>query len=445
MSVSTADKRQSRHYPNLVLFLLTAVTLMNFLDRQLIGILSPAIQQDLRLSDGQMGLLKGIVFALLYTLLGVPIARLADRWNRVSIVSLSLLTWSGFTALSGYANSFVQLALARVGVGIGEAGGTAPIHSIVSDYFPKEKRAKALGIIALGLPLGAGLSFVLGGWLLQTYGWRTTFVAMGVPGILLALLVSFAVREPVRGRMDNSGGDVELGSPISTVMSISEAFKHLYNIPTWRAVVLGAAAATFSSAATGTWIVDFFVRAHPAVSLDIVLLILGLSIGVGLSIGTMLGAWIVDRIGQRNKSIYGIVPAIALAINVPASLFWIWWDEPYLALAIQFIGASTVGVYYGPAFSLIQSLAPVTIRATSTALFFLVTNLVGLGLGPTLVGVLSEMVAPVFGDTTPLRVGLTLVTLSSAYGAWAFWRMTRHVAQDWKSAESRLEIRDNEI
>lgn len=420
---------------NIALFLLTCVTVMNYLDRQLIGILSPAIKDDLQLSDAELGFLKGIVFALLYTVLGVPIARLADRWNRVSIVSLSLLTWSGFTALSGFASNFAQLALARVGVGIGEAGGTAPIHSIISDYFPREKRARALAIIGMGLPLGAGISFLLGGWLLQSYGWRITFIAMGIPGIVLAGVVKLVVREPERGLHDGvsiSGGhDTSEASRIS----VAEAFRHLFNIPTWRAIVFGASAATFASAATGAWIVDLFTRAHPMLPLETILVVLGLSIGVGFTACTYLGGWLVERQSIRNKAAFGVVPAIALAINIPASLFWIWWDEPYLALAVQVIGASTVGVYFGPSFALIQSLAPIAIRATSTALFFLFSNLIGLGLGPTLVGVLSEATSTVFGEVTSLRIGLTLVTVASGYGAWSFWRMRKLVDKDWIHSE----------
>lgn len=443
MNAAASRRREGTGYRNLVLVLLTAVTVMNFVDRQLIGILSPAIKADLQLSDTQLGLLKGIVFALFYRLLGVPIARLADRWNRISIVSLSLLTWSGFTALSGMAGNFTQLALARIGVGIGEAGGTAPIHSVISDYFPKQKRAMALAIIGMGVPLGAGLSFLLGGWLLQTYGWRTAFVAMGIPGIALALVVRLVVREPLRGAQDFDPPGRAEGRAAKTAMSVADAFRHLIAIPSWRAIVVGAAAATFSSAATGAWIVDLFARAHPAVSLNLVLIVLGLSVGVGFTIGTFLGGWLVDRLSVRNKAAYGLVPAIGLAINVPATLLWIWLDAPYLALAVQAIGASTVGVYFGPSFALVQSLAPLGIRATSTALFFLVANLFGLGLGPTLVGALSEFASPLYGEVDALRIGLTMVTLASAGGAWAFWRMSRHIAEDWKLTGDQSDLIQN--
>lgn len=435
MSNSAGAQAAGGHYRSFVLFLLCAVTVMNFVDRQLIGILSPAIQSELKLSDAEMGLLKGIVFALLYTALGVPIAWLADRWNRVSIVSLSLATWSGFTVLSGYASNFVQLALSRVGVGIGEAGGSAPIHSLISDYFPEEKRAKAMAILAMGIPLGAGLSFLLGGWLLQTYGWRVAFVAMGVPGIVLAVIVKLVVREPIRGNQEVRSEVQKTQSVDSQDISSFGAFRHLFSIPTWRAVAFGAAAATFSSAATGTWIIDLFVRAHPNIQLELVLLALGLSIGVGFTVGTFLGGWIVDRYSVRDKRVFGSIPAIALAINVPCSLFWIWWNEPYLALIVQFIGASTVGVYYGPSFALVQSLAPVAIRARSTAFFFVIANLIGLGLGPTLVGAVSEIFLPHYGAITSLRIGLTLVTLSSIYGAWVFWRMQRQIEIDWNEAK----------
>ena len=424
-------------YRSYVLFLLTCVSIMNYVDRALIGILSPAIKQDLQLSDWELGLLKGMAFAVFYTLLSIPIARLADKHNRVSIVGLALATWSGFTVVSGLVVNLVQLALARFAVSIGEAGGTAPMHSIISDYFPKDMRAKALAIVGMGVPLGAGLGFLAGGGISQVYGWRVAFIAMGLPGIILAVLLTLTVREPVRGAHDNAmGADAFSGPQASGFTLFLSALKHLWAIPTWRLIVIAVAAATFSSAATGAWIVDLFARAHPDYQIGIVLAVLGLSIGIGFTGGTFLGGWLVERLSVANKAMYGIVPAAALAVNVPATLIWIWFDDPVMALIMQSVGAATVGFYFGPCYALIQSLAPVSIRTMSTAIFFLIVNIIGLGLGPTLVGAVSNLLAPAYGDAVGLRVGLTLVTLTSAYSAFVFWRMSKTVVSDWRIVEA---------
>jgi len=410
---------------------------MNYVDRQLIGILSPEIKREFMLSDWQLGLVKGVVFALLYTLLGIPIARLADRYNRVSIIGLALATWSGFTVISGLVGNFVQLALTRFAVSIGEAGGTAPIHSIVSDYYPKDKRAQALAIIGMGVPLGAGLSFLAGGSISQAFGWRTAFIAMGVPGLVLAVLLKLTVREPLRGAHDSpSGPDAFFNAKGGVVSLFLSALTHLWAIKTWRFIVMAVSAATFSSAATGAWIVDLFARAHPGFPMGIVFAVLGLSIGLGFTAGTFLGGWLVDRYSATNKAMYGIVPAVALAINVPTTLLWIWSDDAVTALVMQSVGAATVGFYFGPCYALIQSLAPVSIRAMSTAIFFLFVNIIGLGLGPTLVGAVSGMLAPRYGDAFALRMGLTLVTLTSAYSAYMFWRMSKSVVSDWRIVEA---------
>ncbi|MEL7489055.1 MAG: MFS transporter, partial [Pseudomonadota bacterium] len=196
------DKPISDAYRLYVLILLTAVYTFNFVDRQIMGILAEDIKTDLGLSDSQLGILIGFAFAVLYTTLGIPIARIADRANRVTIISLSLACWSAFTAICGTAQNFLQLAMARVGVGIGEAGGSPPSHSLISDLYPKEKRAGALAVYALGIPVGVTFAYLGGGWVSENFNWRVTFLALGLPGVLLALIVKFTIREPQRGAQE---------------------------------------------------------------------------------------------------------------------------------------------------------------------------------------------------------------------------------------------------
>ncbi|MEO0320634.1 MAG: MFS transporter, partial [Pseudomonadota bacterium] len=210
---SAAIVQPSKGYQYLVLFLLTGVYTFNFLDRQIMGILAPAIKGEFGLSDTQLGLLSGIAFAILYTTLGIPIARLADRHNRVTIIALSLAVWSGFTALCGIAQNFSQLILARIGVGIGEAGGTPPAHALISDYFPKEARAGALAIYSMGIPIGITIAYLGGGWIVQNFDWRTAFLGLGIPGVLLAIILRLVVREPERGLIDRIAA-AQSGQPI---------------------------------------------------------------------------------------------------------------------------------------------------------------------------------------------------------------------------------------
>jgi len=295
----TPEKIAGRGYRIYVLILLTGVYTFNFIDRQIIGILSPAIKADLGLADWQLGILKGFAFAVLYTVLGIPIARLADRKNRVTIIAIALALWSGFTAISGAANNFLQLTLARIGVGIGEAGGSPPAHSLISDYFPKEKRAGALAIYAMGIPIGIALAYLGGGWVMQTFGWRWAFVVIGLPGIAMAVLLKLTVREPKRGGLEDETRTDEFkmlkitepdgtferflfgacklfpaskrSSIFSELATIWRAAKHLFSIPTYRAVVIATTAVSFTSYANGTWIVDFYFAPRFFASSSVVL------------------------------------------------------------------------------------------------------------------------------------------------------------------------------
>ena len=247
---------ESKSYRTTVLWLLTLMYVISFIDRQIIGILSPFIKNEMGLTDAQLGWLKGLAFALLYSIVGIPIAWLADRYSRKKIITVSLSAWSGFTALTGMAGSFMQMFLARIGVGIGEAGGSPPSHSIISDLYPKEKRASALGIYSLGIPIGIGFSYLLAGALVEKFGWRGTLYILGVVGILLAVILAIIVKEPKRGQMD--GKNINLKT-----VSISYSITVLSKIPSWWAMCMGIAWVSFGGYAVSAWGVDYIMRFKP--------------------------------------------------------------------------------------------------------------------------------------------------------------------------------------
>ncbi|MFQ5562155.1 MAG: spinster family MFS transporter [Parvularculaceae bacterium] len=457
-----AKKAPAGAYRYYVLFLLTAVYTFNFIDRQIIGIISPAIKDDLGLADWRLGILKGFAFAVLYTTLGIPIARLADRTNRVNIISLALAAWSAFTALSGVAQNFAQLALARVGVGVGEAGGSPPAHSLISDYFPMEKRAGALAIYALGIPIGITLAYLGGGWLAYNVNWRAAFIAVGLPGVLLAIVLKLTVREPERGASDAPGREDAFKAMRATAPEgatervihfttralpeswanpafrelaiLWRAAKHLLSIPTYRGVVAGMTLASFAAYANGAWIVDYFARSHPDFSRVEVTFWLGIINGTAYAAGTFLGGQIVDRLAAKNKAMYGIVPAVSLLVNAPFFVAAVWANDPVLSLILWTPVHLTVGFYLGPCFALAQTLAPVSIRALSTAIFFFILNMIALGFGPTYVGFASSLLVPTMGDALALQVSMTSVTLAVLGAMAAFLWTSRQVERDWAKA-----------
>ncbi len=460
---SPSGEQKGRAYRTYVLILLTGVYTFNFIDRQIIGILSPAIKADLGLADWQLGILKGFAFAVLYTTLGIPIARLADRKNRVTIISIALALWSGFTAISGAATNFVQLALARVGVGIGEAGGSPPAHSLISDYFPKEERAGALAVYAMGIPIGVAFAYLAGGWLTQTFSWRVAFVVVGLPGIIMAVLLKLTVKEPKRGELDAKSNatdefkSLEIMEPIggferflqrifkilpsdlraaalNETATIWRAAKHLLAIPTYRAIVIATTAISFSTYANGTWIVDFYVRSHTTFPILQIYFWLGVISGTAYALGTFLGGYLVDKFAVKDKKFYGYIPAIALLVNIPAFFVVIWHPNPVVSLIFQVPVNLAVGFYLGPAFALAQTLAPVSIRALSTAVFFFILNMIALGFGPTVAGFLSSWLTGAFGEELALRISLSTVSLTAILGAWMFYQAGKRIKYDWEKA-----------
>ena len=417
-------------YRNYVLFILTLIYAFNFIDRQIIGILSPFIKADLGLDDAQLGWLKGIYFALLYTVLGIPIAWLADRYSRVNIVTISLTLWSGFTAASGLASNFTQLAFARIGVGIGEAGGSPPSHSIISDLFPKEKRAGALAIYSLGIPFGIMLAFFASAFFLRggEADWRIVLIAVGLPGVGLAILLKLTVKEPARsGNMKTASAQGKSWQSIKALLSIKS----------WWGMCFAISFGSFGNYAISTWMIDFYVRAHADLDITQFLIILGVINGTAYAGGVWLGGVLVDRWGKTNRRAYGLVPALALVVGAPAYYFSLQVESLELSIALVTILLFTSGFYLGPSFALAQTLAPVKVRAMSTALFFFVLNIIALGGGPTFIGILSNFYTEQHGEVEALRLSLSWLAVPYIMSIIAFFWTAKHIPEDWSAAEIR--------
>ena len=386
----------SAGYKALVLVLLLATYTFNFIDRSIINIIGQAIKVDLKLTDTQLGLLGGFYFAILYTLLGIPIARIAERTNRVSVISVSLVIWSAFTALCGTAGSFATLAAYRFGVGFGEAGGSPPSHSLISDYFPPKQRATALSIYSVGIPLGGMIAAVAGGWLTENFSWRTAYLIVGLPGILLALLVRLVIKEPPRGHSEAKAGDaayvkppLSLGTELREMGAVVAALFFKWPVVN---MILGVTLVSFAGYGTTQFALVYVVRAFH-LKLSMVGLVFGLIAGASTMIGTLVGGFLPDRLGKRNAIWYPLTPAIGLMIATPISLL-IYSQTTWQMMAILSILPGIFSyTYLAPTFGVVQNSVAPHRRATATAVLFLFLNLIALGGGPVFTGWLIDHIA----------------------------------------------------
>ncbi|MEM7611204.1 MAG: MFS transporter [Pseudomonadota bacterium] len=431
----TEQAQTSKTYRTTVLWLLTLVYGFNFIDRQIVGILAPFIQADLNLTNTQLGLLIGLAFAALYTIVGIPIALLADRINRVNIVSISLATWSFFTAITGFAQNFIHIGLARMGVGIGEAGGSPPSHSIISDLYPKEERSSALGIYSLGIPLGIMAAYFASASLMgknpDDVDWRRIFIVLGVLGILLAVVVRIVVREPVRGAQELSAGATLNKQPFFVNL------RTLLSIKSWWFMCFGIAMASFSAYAFSGFQTKFIRLLDPEFDFRMVVILLGVINGIAYAGGTFFGARLADKFGKRTVSAYALVPAAAVAIAVPASIFGFWVQSVPAHLVTTAILLTALGAYLGPSFAVAQTLAPIHMRAMSTALFFFILNMIALGGGPTVAGILIDVFSEGTTALEGTRLAMTLVCMSFLLSIASFLMASRTLPADWAAAEKR--------
>jgi len=428
-----SDFKVTEGYRSYVVWLLFVVYVFNFVDRQILSIVMEPIKQELSLHDWQLGVLSGLAFAVLYSTLGIPIARMADHKSRVSIITWSMIVWSSFTAVTGFAGSFWHVLFARVGVGIGEAGCSPPAYSLISDYFEPKKRATALSIYSMGVYGGGALGFLVGGYVAQEYGWRMAFMVVGAPGILLAMLVKATLREPPRGFADGVQRVAE-PPPFKKVLT------DLWGKSSFRHLSFAAGLHAFVSYGVGTFYAPFLSRTH-GMALAEAGRWLSLVVAVGGFLGTYYGGWISDRLYAKKPDVryYIWVPAITLLLNVPFGLIVygidgkmavVWSLIPYIALS---------AAYLAPSIATTHRLVGLRERAVAGAVLLLVLNLIGLGLGPMFTGFVSDLlrsrfmeqgVADAQATADGLRWSIRITVLINAWAALHYWLAGKTLIED---------------
>lgn len=436
-----AVRAVSPSYRNYAMGLLLLIYVMNFVDRQVVNILAEPIKRELGLLDWQVGAMSGLAFALFYTVLGLPIARAAERGHRPFIIAGALALWSMFTALCGFAQTFTQLLLARIGVGVGEAGCTPPAHSLIVDYVPKEKRASALAFYAMGTPLGGLVGMALGGLIADAYGWRMAFIVCGIPGLLLALIAGLTLVEP---RIRASAEDIRVrAQQMRDAKPFREALATLRKKRTFWLVAFAAAIKAFIGYGQAPFAASFFYRNHleEVTALGAIFglapggflgLSLGLMAGIGGAIGSFTGGAIADRYGARDYRAYVSVPAIASVAVMPIFLFGVLSPSAVIALSSLFFGSVIGTLWYGPVYATAQTIVPPHMRATASAILLFIINLVGLGLGPLAVGALSDTFAIYFGmgEGEGVRWALIVASLTGFIAAALFWMARKSIRDE---------------
>jgi predicted MFS family arabinose efflux permease len=414
----------SPRYRYTVLAMLVLVYTFNFIDRQIVGILAVPIKADLGLTDTQLGLMGGLAFALFYTLLGIPIAVLADRSNRTTIVTIALLVWSAMTAICGLAQNFWQLFLARLGVGVGEAGGVAPSYSLVADYFPPQQRARALAVYSFGVPIGSALGILFGGFIASKVDWRAAFIVVGLAGVLIAPLFRLVVREPVRGRYDAP-------RPASAGhASVRDVVRVLLQKRSFWGLSFGAAASSMMGYGIFFWLPSFLVRSYGLTLLD-ASLFFGAVLFFGGVAGIWLGGFLADRFGEARRRYYAMIPAFAFLATVPFYVAAVL-SSSLVAAFFLFLVPTALGLaWLGPVLSSIQHIVPLNMRSTASAIFLFVNNLIGIGLGTVMLGLISDALSSRHGEDS-LRYAILAGSTFYLVAAALFLLSARRLERDWE-------------
>jgi predicted MFS family arabinose efflux permease len=417
--------------PKIMLFALLIVYILNFLDRQIVNILAEPIKGELGLSDTQLGLLAGPAFAVFYAVLGIPIARYADnaKTNRVWLISICLAIWSAMTAICGFAQSFAQLALARIGVGVGEAGCTPAAHSLIADSVPPEKRSSAIAFFGLGIPIGGLLGLIIGGVVNDQYGWRIALMLVGAPGLLLAFVLPFLIRDPRRCADSAHFNTAE--SPVKAKLSIKDAVCEVFGSKAYLYVFIAASFTAFLSYGKGLWTISFFIRSH-GLSTTEAGLAMAVALGISGIIGTWLGGKMADVFGKSDKRHILTLPAIGMAIAAPILFAGYWAEDWRIAVALLILPTILNSAYYGPAYGCVQGLVRPEARAIAASLVVFGQNLIGLGMGPLLFGVLSDWLQPMAGDES-VRWVLYGAAWLGLIPAFFFWRASLRLNAELKS------------
>lgn len=441
---ASPEKTYSGGYRTWVLFILIVVYTFNFIDRQILGILKEPVKADLGLTDSQLGWLGGWAFAIFYAVMGVPIAYLADRTNRTWIMTISLTLWSGFTAICGLAMNYWQLFLARLGVGVGEAGGVAPAYSIIADYFPPDQRGRALALYSLGIPIGSALGIIGGAILAEVSGWRTAFIVVGVMGIAIAPIFKLTVREPKRGQFDTAVTPTKAPSFVAVLRT-------LIRKPAFWTMSFGAASSSMMGYALIFWLPSFFYRSFGDTLPTFFewmptwlvpndpgpLLWAGYFYGgiifFGGIVGIMAGGILADRFGKASKGAYAMIPAVAFTLTVPLFLVGLLNDN-LLTVFIAFLAIQTLSlVWLGPVITAFQHLVPPTMRSTASAIFLLINNFIGIGLGTWAIGVVSDSLTAQYGDEA-LRYSLLSGLVLYSVAALLMYITAPRLRKDWEGA-----------
>jgi MFS family permease len=427
----------SDRYRSYVVWLLFTVYVFNFVDRQILTILIEPIKKEFGFSDTQMGLLGGLAFAVLYSTLGIPIARWADRGNRVNIIGISLFVWSVFTVFTGFARNFWQLLFARVAVGVGEAGCSPPAYSLISDYFEPKRRATALSIYSMGIYGGVFVGFLVGGQVAQHFGWRAAFYVVGLPGVLLALLLKLTLREPPRGLSEAS-------RVVHEPPHVREVLSTLWKKSSFRHLSMAAALHSFVGYGVGGFNSAFLMRSH-GMSVAEVGNWLALITALGGVTGTYLGGRLADHYSNRKQDPRWQlwVPGISTLINVPFALLVYTLPGKYAVLGLMIPTIAIGAMYLGPTFAITQGLAGIRERALAGALLLFVINLIGLGLGPLLTGMLSDVfkgyhadggMAEAMSVAEGLRWSLCVMICVNVWSAYHYMRSAHSLRADMETA-----------
>ena len=400
-----------------VLAMLLVVYTFNFVDRQILGILAGPIKHDLGLSDTQLGALGGFAFALLYSTMGIPLAWLADRRGRTRVIAVSLAIWSGFTALCGLVGGFWQMFACRLGVGIGEAGGVAPSYALIAAYFPARQRARALAIYSLGIPLGSAAGILFGGYVATAVDWRTAFVGVGLAGLVFTPLFGWLVRDP--DRVGPAVAAPRLGE-VARILAGKRAF--------WL-LSFGAAASSMMGYGLAFWLPSLRQR---SVGLDLVhtAQFFGLLLLIGGSVGVLAGGWIGDWLGGRDRAAFARLPALAYVLGVPLFVAGLWSGSAQAAFWLFLLPQALVYLWLAPVLSAVQHLVPAPMRATASASFLLINNLIGVGFGSLSLGKLSDALTPIYGQDAlrhAITWGLGLYLIAALLMALA----GRHLREEW--------------